>query len=163
MQLNDLVAYLNSTMGTQLEVVDGVVSMGVDDMEISLMEIMENSSVVLHAKIADRPAEANLEKLSEAMLAANYMFEGTGGATISYSSDEKAYYLSRYENIAILSGESFTQILERFVNTLEMWRKLVIDFRAAPVEESSPAGSSLAGPSLAGDDFSHPADAFMRV
>ena len=145
MQLNDLVAYLNSTMGTQLEVVDGVVSMGVDDMEISLMEIMENSSVVLHAKIADRPAEANLEKLSEAMLAANYMFEGTGGSTISYSSDEKAYYLSRYENIAILSGESFTQILERFVNTLETWRKLVVDYRPESGKDGGAGDAPVAG------------------
>ena len=145
MHLSELTDALNRATGGDFQVVDGSCTIAVDDMIVNILEVEELEAILLYAKIAERPAEDSLAGLSEAMLAANHMFQGTGGGTISYNPEDRSYYLNRYDPEETLNGERFLAHLERFVNTLETWRKLVVDYRPESGKDGGAGDAPVAG------------------
>ena len=152
MKLEQLIETLSGVMGGNFTVEDGACTIAVDDMVVNILEVVETNTVLMYAKIGEHPAEDNVGKLAESMLAANHMFQGTFGATISYNQEDRCYYLNRYDDLDSINGDKFLKILENFVNTLEMWRKLVVDYRPSYDDEKNAADASAtaAVPDLGG-------------
>ena len=145
MKIEELVSALNDAVGGSFEVSDGTCIIAVDDMVVNILEVLETGSIVMYARIGEHPAEDNVGRLSESLLAANHMYQGTHGATISYNLDDRCYYLNRFDSADNLNGEKFVKLLEDFVNTLEVWRKIVSDYRAVAAESEAPAEEAPMG------------------
>jgi len=141
MIFEDLIKGLGERLSIELEIEDDTCMIGVDDMVITVMNLPEAGSVALVGDIGEPPPQG-LERLYRSMLVANHLFAGTGGSTISFNDESGKFTLCRIDSASIVDAESFFTILERFVNTLETWRKMLADYR--PMEDGD-AGSGPSG------------------
>jgi len=142
MEFNELMSALSEHLGGAVDLnpgEDGVVNLSVDDMRLSLIGMDDIASVVFLGIVGAPPPEDRLEKLYKALLEANHLFAGTGGATFSSDPETGDITLCRTLPYATLTGESFCVALTRFVNTLESWIRLVADFRAMANELTEPS------------------------
>lgn len=115
---------------------DGTYSLSIDDMSVSFMEIPETGRLATLAKVCDLPSEGR-ESLYRVMMEAMFMGRATGGAMFSVEPEGDAVFLQRVDPLAVMDPDGFKAMLEQFVNVLEEWRKLVVDFReVAPKLES---------------------------
>lgn len=156
MEFSDLVQALSERTGVELVVEDNSCSVAFDEMEVTMLELPELQTLCTYAEVGNPPPE-KLEELLGAMLEANFQFRGTAGSTLSRDPETGSFFLCRYDALQMLDGDSFMQMLEKFVNTLETWRQLVENFRAS-LESGDvfDATESLKG----GLNFS---DVFIRV
>ncbi len=113
---------------------DGVCSIEIDGMIVSLVEADVDNALLLHGIVGDPPPAAD-DRFGALLLQANHLFQGTGGATLSQDPESREYALQRQLPLVLLDADSLVAELERFVNSLERWRHLLADFR--PVEEEA--------------------------
>ena len=117
---------------------DGVYMFEVDETIVKFHVIPEMDMIVLIGDIGEPPPE-KLENLYKAMLEAQYLFKATFGATISLNAENNRFTLCKALPCKILDGDSFYSEAEQFVNTLDVWVKLVKNYRdtASEAEEKS--------------------------
>ena len=143
MRFEEQVEALGRKIGVPLQVDDeGSCVLSVDDMTVTLQSIPEADSVGFWGEIGDPPPQG-LEKLLSAMLEANHMFRGTGGATISRDSETGNFFLCRILDLRNFDADAFAAALERFVNTLEAWIGLVKDYRETPSDVPAAPDAAL--------------------
>ena len=65
------------------------------------------------------------------------------GSSFSIEPESGKIYLHRVDPVAVLDLNSFSAMLEKFVNMLEQWRKTLVDFR--PVAEAIKKEDDAAG------------------
>ncbi len=130
MKFPELVDAFGKMIGVELASVDGAVTLAVDEMPVVIQELAELDSVALMGQIGEPPPEG-LEQLLSALLDANHLFAGTGGGTLSRDPETGAFHLCRMLPLAITDAEAFSAAMERFVNVMETWRKLIADYRPA--------------------------------
>ena len=136
MTFEELISGLGSKIGVELTSDDGECVINVDDMVVTLMSLPDSDRLAVHGEIGDPPPEG-LEQLLSAMLEANHLFAGTAGATISRDHETGRFHLCRQEPLAILDADTLAAILQSFVNTLEIWRRAIADYRP-PAEGGTP-------------------------
>ena len=134
MEAAELITALGSNLGIELKLdADGACSFGADDMIITINHLEQLDALVLSGDLGEPPPE-RLEALYKAMLGANHLFAGTGGATLSRDPETGHFAICRALPCVTLDADSFYAQVERFVSTVEAWTKLVANFRAAAPE-----------------------------
>lgn len=152
MELAELIGDFGGRVGLELKLDEnGTCSLAVDGMDVTIQDVSEAYSVGLWGKIGTPPPEG-LRHLYEMMLDANHLFRATSGATISRDPENGDFYLCRLLDVRVLDTEAFFTAIEKFVNTLETWQKVIADYR--PVAEA--IGDAAAEPS-ARSEFPPPA------
>lgn len=143
---------LLKAFGTKLGCIDlkpdeaSCVALEVDGMPLTIMGLDELRQVALTGEIGEPPPAEKMERLYRTLLIANHNFAGTHGATISINPETGKISLCRLVSLELTDADAFFTDVERFVNTLETWRKLVSDFRGAVLEpEAVEFDSGLAG------------------
>ena len=136
MEASELIAGFGERIGIELVFgADGGCAFDADGFVVTANYLPETNTVVLSGYIGEPPPE-RLEGLYKAVLAANHLFSGTGGATMSLDQDTGRIALCRALPLALMDVDSFYAEVERFVNTAEVWRKIVSDYREAAGEAS---------------------------
>ncbi len=153
MKFPELIDAFGKVIGVELTPVDGSVMLDIDEMPVVVHELVDLDSVVMMGPIGEPPPEGQ-EQLLKALLDANHLFAGTGGGTLSRDPETGVYYLCRLLPLAITDTEAFSSALEKFVNVVEMWRKLIADYR--PVAEAAARETEI-------DDSSVVSGEFLRV
>ncbi len=153
MKFPELIDALGKVIGVELTPEDGSVMLEIDEMPVVIRELVELDAVVLMGPIGEPPPERQ-EQLLKALLDANHLFAGTGGGTLSRDPETGIFHLCRMLPLALTDTEAFSSALERFVNVVETWRKLIADYR--PVAE-------IVTKESAADDSSFGSGEFMRV
>ncbi len=130
MELFDLMAGLAEKLGIESfqPSDDGSYNFGVDDMNITIMSIQELNQILIYSELGDEPPD-DPGKLAIAMLQANHIFQGTGGATLAQDPQTRKYTLCRYDNTRFLDVDALYSIIEKFVNTVEIWQQMIADYR----------------------------------
>lgn len=105
----------------------------IDDMSVSFMEDPDAGTVVTWAEICEPPTDG-ASMLYRVLMESMFMGQGTAGASFSIEPESGKIYLHRVDPSAVLDLDSFCAMVEKFVNTLEQWRKTIADFR--PVVEA---------------------------
>ncbi len=129
MEINDILKSFSEKIG--MEIVpsdDGVYMFDVDGIIVTFHVLQEIDTIILTGDIGEPPPE-RLENLYKTMLEAQYLFKSTFGATISLNSENNHFYLCKALPQKILDGDSLYAETEQFVNTLELWVKLVANYR----------------------------------
>ena len=150
MKFDELLAGLGKTLGVELPNGDGSCTLGVDDMTVTMQYLDTSDLLCTYAEIGEPPPEG-LEQLLSAMLNANHLFQGTDGATISRDPDTGKFFLCRCDALELLNVEDCAKMLERFVNVLETWRKLLADYR--PMVDEHQLESEIEPPPFGGNGF----------
>lgn len=154
MEFSDLMKEFGAKVGISDLAPDdeNICRVDIDGMSIAFFGFAEADSVVTWAEVSEPPPEGEA-MLYRVLMESMFMGQGTGGSAFSVEPSTGKIYLHRLDPLKILDLESFCQMLEKFVNTLEQWRKMIVDFRpvAAAVKESDAETSRLAA--LGGDGF----------
>ena len=107
---------------------NGTVRLEIDGMGVEILYDMAERTVFLCAEIGEPPPEGR-ERFAEVLLGANFLFQGTDGATLAQNPETKAYALVRPLNLAGLDVDVLSERLGSFVNGVERWRQTLTDFR----------------------------------
>lgn len=144
MDFGELIEAFSKKVGVEGLVPDeeGVCCIAVDDMTVTVRAFPELDKILTYAEVGDAPVEG-AETFYGTMLGANHMFQGTGGAALSQDPETKKLFLNRYDALGTMDPDAFSQMLEKFINVLETWRKLLADYRPAVAEETG--GGALPG------------------
>ena len=128
MTFDELLKALGDQLGVELPQDDGTCALQVDGMDVYIHHLAPADLLLLDAEVGAPPPQG-LDGLHQAMLNANYLHAGTGAAILSRKSDDGTYHLQQTDWLGRLDGESLADALERFIDTLEMWRRLLADYR----------------------------------
>ena len=107
---------------------DGSYRLAIDDMTVSFVEEGESRTLATYAEIGDLPPEG-VTALYRVLMEAMFMGQATGGSAFSVEPNSGKIFLHRVDSLAALDADAFSAMLEKFVNVLEQWRKLIADFR----------------------------------
>ena len=135
MTFDDVVGTLGKRLGVEIVAKDGNAVVSIDEMEIVMQEVEAIGGFCLLGEIGEAPPSEEKEVMA-ASLAANHLFQGTGGATISRDSVSGKFFLCRYERLDYLDAEKAFEMLERFVDTLDIWHRTFENFRSEEAENA---------------------------
>lgn len=151
MSYDDLIKVFGEKLGGGIELApdkSGMVMLDVDGMPLTILGLEDIGLVVLSGVIGEPPPEDGKERLYEAILKANYNFQGNSGATLSINPDNGEISLCKALPLELTDGDRFFAEAEEFLNVLESWRTIVNDFRGSVNEPQTPNGelpASLGG------------------
>lgn len=102
-----------------------------DAFEFSIHNLSEQGSIVLSGHLGSIPHHP--EGLFRLMLEAQHCFRETEGTTFSIDSERDYLSLHRIIPCAGLDGDIFFNVVERFVNQLEAWTRIICDYNGQAV------------------------------
>ena len=133
MEFPDIIAALGRAVGIDIAIEDDACRLEVDDTPLTIRCIPELRKICISAEIAEPPPE-RLGPLFQTLLRANHLFQGTAGATLSLDPETDVVCLCRCEQLDALDEARFLSLMTEFVNTMETWAGLVVDYR--PTDDS---------------------------
>ena len=107
---------------------DGAVVIENELIRLTVQELPEMGKILIHCEFGEPPVE-NAAQFERKMLQANFMYRGTGGATLSMDEESGRYYLSRYDEMGGLTVERFCALLDSFMSIAAEWRVVCDGFR----------------------------------
>ncbi len=150
MKYEEIIPAMAAKLGVEgLEPKDGVCSLEIDDMFITLAKVADEEGILLNATVGEPPPEAP-EAFAALLLQANHQFVNSEGTMFSQDPETKTYLLERIMPLDLIDADYLALALGEFVDSVERWRKALEDFR--PVleaaynagEESSLPGNFMA-------------------
>ena len=137
MDYNELMEGFATRLGIKgLVVKDGITALSFDGMKVEIVHNEEDDSVLFYGVVGQGPTD-DIPKYNAFLLQANFLFQGTRGATLSQNPRTKEYVLVRAFPLEYLDTDAFIAALEVFVNDLERWRRVLADFN--PVKNEADA------------------------
>ena len=127
MGFKEFIESLGKALGMRLENAGGACGLDVDDVTVILHDA--DDLVLLAAEIGPPPPEEGLETLFSTVLKANWLYMGTGGATLAINPEDGCIWLEKYNFLERLDGEKGVEMVTRFAETARTWRELVADFK----------------------------------
>lgn len=123
---------------------DDGVSLDIDGIVVAIVAV--GGEIVLSAEIGEPPVEGRAE-FADALLEANM----ESAAFFAKSAQTGKYMLLRRLNLLTLDDAAFDNSIEALVNTAEVWRKMLDDFR--PVAKAAAEGADAEEPLLDASGF----------
>ena len=123
---------------------DDGVSLDIDGIVVAIVAV--GGEIVLSAEIGEPPVEGRAE-FADALLEANM----ESAAFFAKSAQTGKYMLLRRLNLLTLDDAAFDNSIEALVNTAEVWRKMLDDFR--PVAKAAAEGADAEEPLLCASGF----------
>lgn len=127
MDFREFIESLGKTLGMKLENVGGACGLDIDGVTVMLHDA--DDLVLLSAEIGPPPPEEGLETLFRTVLKANWLYQGTGGATLAINPDDDSIWLEKYNFLERLDGEKGLEMITRFADAAKTWRELVANFK----------------------------------
>lgn len=102
----------------------GVAVFEIDDMTVGIIHDREADAVTVVAEIGEPNRDAE-EACCSAFLKANYLFAGTGGATLCRNPETGAFAITRSWQLLSLDSDTFTTALNDLLTVAEKWKAVV--------------------------------------
>lgn len=145
MEFNELIDAFAKRHGiADLVPEDGGVSLDIDGIVVAIVAV--GGEVVLTAEIGEPPVEGRAE-FSDALLEACM----ESAAFFAKSAQTDKYMLLRRLNLLALDDAAFDTAIESLVNTAEVWRKRLDDFR--PAAKAAAERAEAESPSFGASGF----------
>ena len=129
-------------LGIQSEAnAEGVYAFEVDAFEFAVHDLSEQRRVALVGDLGMIP-EKRPEGLFRLMLEAQHCFRESEGAIFSIDGERDRLTLSRMLSCAELDDETFFSEVERFVNQIEAWARIIRDYNGQKVEDKGQQGDA---------------------
>ena len=144
MTSTDLLQLASERLGVEIEDAGGAAGVEIDGAPVVLQDA--GDLLLLRADLGAIPAEGREAVLAAAM-EANWLYQGTGGATLALDPAGGGLGLQKYTWLDRLDAGAAFETIERFAATAAFWRRTLSDFVApsAPAEEPDAPPSSAGG------------------
>ena len=126
MELKEIMNAFTAEIGLGEAVTDdaGGYTFEIDDMTVSFLESPETQELTTFSEVGDLPDEG-AEQVYRLLMEAMFRDSGSDGSIFSQEPGTKRIWVHRRDSLATMDNESFRAMLERFVNAMEDWRRLV--------------------------------------
>ena len=132
-------------LGIQSEAnTEGIYAFEVDAFEFAVYDLSEQRRVALVGDLGAVPS-VNSEGLFRLMLEAQHCFRETEGAVFSIDGERDRLTLSRMLSCAELDNETFFSEVERFVNQIEVWARIIRDYNGQTGRDKDQQGDAETG------------------
>ena len=129
-------------LGIQSEAnADGIYAFEVDALEFAVHDLSEQRRVALVGDLGMIP-KWHPEGLFRLMLEAQHCFRETEGAVFSIDRERDRLTLNRMLSSAELDDETFFNEVERFVNQLEAWTRIIRDYNGQTERDKDQSGNA---------------------
>ena len=133
--VNELINAFCERLGIKSEAnAEGVYAFEVDAFEFAVYDLSEQRRVALVGDLGAVPS-VNSEGLFRLMLEAQHCFRDTEGAVFSIDRERDRLTLNRMLSCLELDNETFFNEVERFVNQLEAWTRIIRDYNGQKVAD----------------------------
>ena len=109
---------------------EGVAVFDIDGMSVGFIHDTAEDAVMVVAEIGEQNPDAD-DACSSALLKANYLFAGTGGATLCRNPETGAFAIMRSWLLASLDANVFANGVNDLLTTAEKWKTVVDGITAA--------------------------------
>ncbi len=124
-----LLESLSKSLGVTIEDAGGAAAIDIDDTTIILQDA--GDLLLVHADLGEIP-EYGREALLASTMEANYLYQGTGGATLALNPDDGHLHIQKYNWMERLDPETTFDMLEHLADTINTWRSIIKDYRPVP-------------------------------
>ena len=129
-------------LGIQSEAnAEGVYAFEVDAFEFAVHDLSEQRRVALVGDLGMIP-EKHPEGLFRLMLEAQHCFRESEGAIFSIDGERNRLTLSRMLSCAELDDETFFSEVERLVNQIEAWARIICDYNGQTERDKDQQGDA---------------------
>ena len=147
MTFGEVIDGIGKNLGLELADEGGAAAVQVDGSPI-ILHMAGDDLLLMHADIGEMAPE-NRDRIRAAALEANFLYQGTGGATLAVDPNSGHLHLQKYNWLGRLDVEKAMESLTRFADTVTTWKELVAEASAVPepsaAQESSPSGGFMPG------------------
>ena len=143
MEFNELVESFATSLGVEgVEIEGGACAFEIDGMKVNVFNDEAAGTVMVYGEIGQPPSEDD-RSFGPAMLKANHLFGGTGGATLCQNPETGEYAIFQAFPLAVLDAESLTEHVARIANQTEHWRNILNAFQVAEREKGAAAAEEV--------------------
>ena len=143
MDFNALIESFATSVGLEGVAIDGgAAAFDIDGMKVDIFHDAEADTVMVYGEIGQPPSDDD-RSFGPAMLKANHLFGGTGGATLCQDPETGEYAIFQAFPISGLSVESLTEHVARIVDKTEYWRNVLNAFQVAEREKGEAAAEEV--------------------
>ena len=143
MEFKRLVESLAEKIGIEITDEGGASAVEVDGLTVLLHEA-DDDLLLFHADLGEIPAGGR-DVLAVAALQANFLYQGTGGATLAVDPDSGRLHIQKYNWLERLDAEKAVTFLTRFADTVKAWKGVLADTSAESFSAPADLPSGLPG------------------
>ena len=129
MTFGELIDKLSSKLGVEIEDAGGAVAIQIDG-ETVIVQLADDDLVLLRADLGEIPPDRR-DALAFAALEGNFLYRGTGGATLAVNNANWHLHLQKYNWLGRLDADKALDMLSRFADTIAFWKRIVREASAA--------------------------------
>ena len=134
MTFGEMIDGIGKNLGVELADEGGAAAVQVDGTPV-ILQMADDDLLLIHADIGEIAPE-NRDRVHAAAMEANFLYQGTGGATLAVDPHGGHLHLQKYNWLDRLDVEKAVTSLTRFADTVKTWKGLVAETIA-----SAPAAS----------------------
>ena len=143
MEFNELVESFAASLGVEgVEIDGGAAAFEIDGMKVDVFHDEAVNTVMVYGEIGQPPSEDD-RSFGPAMLKANHLFGGTGGATLCRDPETGAYGIFQPFDLDKIDLEAFSAAVARIVDKTEYWRNILNAFQVAERERGQSAADEV--------------------
>ena len=133
MTFGELIEGLGKSLGVEMTDEGGAAAVEVDGIPVVLQRASDNLLLV-HADLGEVAPDSR-ERVLAAAMEANFLYQGTGGATLAVDSRDGHLHLQKYNWLDRIDMDKVLSGLTRFADTVKAWKGIA----SSPTAETPPA------------------------
>ena len=143
MTFGELIAELGKNLGIELTDEGGATALEIDGIPV-VLHAAGDDLVLVHADLGEIAPE-NRDRVLAAAMEANFLYQGTGGATLAVDPRNGRLHLQKYNWLARLDPEKALMDLARFADAVKTWRGLLSETSARAAASDGDVSALLPG------------------
>ena len=136
MTFGELIDVLGKRLGVEIEDAGGAFALEIDGETVILQDAGE--LLLVRAEVGEIPADGREGILASAM-EANFLYQGTGGATLAVNPADGRLHLQKYNWMERIDAESALAAIGNMADTAAAWRRILADYRSGAVRSETSA------------------------
>ena len=139
MTFEKLIEELSARLGVEIEDAGGAFALEIDGQTVVLQLAggRDGDILLMRADLGDIPPDRR-DALAAAALEANFLYQGTGGATFAVNPGDGHLHLHRYDWLDRMDAERALSVLSRFTETVAAWSRIVAESPSAAADAPPP-------------------------
>ena len=125
MTFGEMIDGIGKNLGVELVDEGGAAAVQVDGNPV-ILQMAGDDLVLVHADLGEMAPE-NRDRVLAAAMEANFLYQGTGGATLAVDPRSSHLYLQKYNWLDRLDAEKAVTSLTRFADMVKLWKGLVAE------------------------------------
>ena len=143
MDYNELIESFAALLGVEgVAIEGGACAFEIDGMKVDIFHDAEADTVMVYGEIGQPPSDDD-RSFGPAMLKANHLFGGTGGATLCQNPETGEYAIFQAFPLSGMDAASLAEQVSRIVDKTEHWRNILNAFQVAEREKGAAAADEI--------------------